>query len=195
MGKSDIVERPNIPAYVPGAEDWNALKSSSDEVLGHEKLGSDALDKLMGVPFIITRVIFRDGVQRPHTPYRDDYVSCEAIIAPKEVIAERARKGRLNLDDISVEPGEHVVFNDGSTGIYRQVVQYLEAKDFIKLPKGADVGHKGECRFDLPRTQWDDGDEEGSTGINIRLFCPRGLRYSEYPNDYNPDGSKTRYIA
>jgi hypothetical protein len=185
----------DLEAYVPGAEDWDALTGSADEVVGHELISGEAADKLIGVPFVITRVIFREGVQRPKTPYRDDYVSCEAVVAPQEILVQRARRGRLDLDEISVDPGEHIIFNDGSTGIYRQIVQYLEAKGLIRLPDGPDVGGKGESRFDLPRTQWDEGDEAATSGINIRLLCPRGLRYSEYTNEYNPDGSKTRYIA
>lgn len=185
----------DITPYAPGVEDWGTLISNADEVTGFELISGEAADKLIGVPFVITRAVFRDGVQRAGSPYRDDYVSCEAVVAPQEVLAQRARRGRLDLDEISVDPGEHIVFNDGSTGIYRQIVQYLEAKGMIVLPAGPDVGGKGESRFDLPRSQWDEGDEQATSGFNIRLHCPRGLRYSEYTNDYNPDGSKTRYIA
>lgn len=183
----------DITPYAPGTEDWDTLTGSADEVLGHELISGEAADKLIGVPFVITRVQFREGVQRPKTPYRDDYVSCEAVVAPQDVLAQRAKRGRLDLDEISVDPGEHIIFNDGSTGIYRQIVQYLSTKGLIQLPEGPDVGGKGESRFDLPRSQWIEGDEQD--GFNIRLLCPRGLRYSEYTNDFNPDGSKTRYIA
>jgi hypothetical protein len=184
-----------VSPYIPGEESWESLVASADEVLGHELLSGEAADKLIGVPFIITRVVFRDGILRAGSQYRDDYVSCEAVVAPKEVLAERARKGRLDLDSISVDPGEHIVFNDGSTGIYRQIVQYLESKGLIKLPAGPEAGAKGESRFDLPRSQWYEGDDKATEGIHVRLLCPRGLRYSEYVNDYSPDGAKTRYIA
>lgn len=184
----------DIATYQPGSEDWDSLISSADEVLGHELLKDEAADKLMGVPFLIHRVVFRDGVQRKGVAYRDDYVSCEAVVAPEHVIAQRHNRGRLDVAEISVDPGEHIVFNDGSTGVYRQIVQYLEAKRLIKLPDGADVGEKGDSRFDLPRSQWDEGDEAGTNGISIRLYAPRGLRYSEYSNEYTEDG-KTRYIA
>jgi hypothetical protein len=184
----------DIATYTPGAESWDSLVASSDEVLGHELVSGEAADKLIGVPFISTRVAFREGVQRAGAPYRDDYVSCEALVAPQNVLAERARRGRLDLDEISVDPGEHIIFNDGSSGIYRQIVHYLESKGLIKLPEGPDTGGKGESRFDLPRSQWDEGEEDGTDGINIRLLCPRGLHYSEYSNEYTQDG-KTRYIA
>lgn len=184
----------DITAYVPGVDDWDTLTASADEALGHELISGEAADKLIGVPFVITRVSFREGTQRAGALYRDDYVSCEAVVAPKNVLAERARKGRMNLDDISVDPGEHIIFNDGSTGIYRQIVAYLAGKGFITLPDGPEAGGKGETIYDLPRSQWDDGEDDATNGINIRLLCPRGLRYSEYSNDYTQDG-KTRYIA
>ena len=194
MTDVDVTNAAGIAPYSPGAEDWASLVGTADEVLGHELISGEAADKLIGVPFIITRVTFREGTQRAGAAWRDDYVSCEAVVAPESLLQERAHRGRLKLDDISVDPGEHIIFNDGSTGIYRQIVQYLEAKNLIRLPAGADAGGKGESRFDLPRSLWDDGDEAGTDGINIRLKCPRGLRYSEYSNEYTQDG-KTRYIA
>lgn len=184
----------DIAPYQPGAVDWDTLTGQADEVLGHELLSGEAQDKLIGVPFVITKVIFREGVQRKGAPYRDDYVTCEAVVAPEDVFKNRADRGRLDLSAISVDPGEHIVFNDGSTGIYRQIVQYLHAKGCIKVPDGPDAGGKGDSRFDLPRSEWDDGDEAGTHGIEIRLFAPRGLRYSTYSNEYTEDG-KTRYIA
>jgi len=184
----------DIAPYAPGAEDWDSLISSSDEVLGHDLLTGEAADKLVGVPFVITKATFHDGLQRKDVAYRDDYVSCEVVVAPEHIIAQRHSRGRLDVAEISVDPGEHIVFNDGSTGVYRQVVQYLEAKGLIRLPEGPDAGGKGESKFDLPRSQWVDGDEEGTAGFNIRLFAPRGLRVSEYANDFTQDG-KTRYIG
>lgn len=205
MAKNEVTtaEVPEIEPYNPGAESWGDLVASADEVLGHDLLKGEAADKLMGVPFIITRVHFRDGTQRKGCVYRDDYVSCEAVVAPRDVLEAKARKGRiigatgerLTLDDLPVDPGEHIVFNDGSTGIYRQIVQYLAAKHIIVLPDNVpENGGKGDSRFDLPRSQWTRGAEIATDGINIRLYAPRGLRYSEYANDYTEDG-KTRYIA
>lgn len=200
MSKNEIatVEVPAFGLYDPGLSDWNELTSQADEVLGHELIRDEAADKLIGVPFLITRVVWRPGVQRQGVPYRDDYVSCEAVVAPREILAERAHRGRLNLDDISVDPDEHIVFNDGSTGIYRQIVAYCATKRYIIVPELLpDEGGKGESRLDLPRSEWTAGQESATDGINIRLKCPRGLRYSEYDSEYTAEGvfAKTRYIA
>lgn len=196
MSKTPALARSEIQPFNVNSETWEDSEALADVVQGADLLRGDAADKLMGVPFIITRAVFREGVQRPGVSYRDDYVSCEAIVAPAEVLKDRARRGRLDLDTISVDPGEQIVFNDGSTGIYRQMVQYLYLKMLLALPDPLVMeGGKGVCSFDLPRSQWTKGAEDGTAGFNIRLKCPRGLRYSDYTNEYNPDGSRTRYIG
>lgn len=182
--------------YNPNVDTWTDLVGQADEALGSELITGEAADKLIGVPLIIYRVTYRDGIQRQGVKWRDDYVSCEAVIAPMDVLEERARRGRLNLQEISVDADEHIVFNDGSTGIYRQVTQYLAVKNLIELPSPlVTVGGKGESSYDLPRSQWVAGADAATAGISVRLYCPRGLRYSEYTNDYAPDGSKTRYFG
>jgi len=184
--------------YYPGAEPWETLIADADEVLGHELISGEAADRLIGVPFLITRLIYRPGVMRHGAFTRDDYMSAEAVIAPLNVISERARKGRLDLDTMSVEPGEHIVINDGSTGIYRQGTQYLAVKGLIGLPDTMpEIGPKGESRYDLPRSEWLWGADQATAGISIRMLAPRGLRYSEYDSEYTADGTlaKTRYIA
>jgi len=182
--------------YNPLTFDWAEEIGRADEVVGRELISGEAADKLIGVPFMVTKVVYRDGIQRPKVPYKSDYVSCEAIVAPLAVLQKRVNMGRLDLSKISVEPGEQIVFNDGSTGIYRQVTEYLHVKGFIRLPEPLiRTGPMGDTSFDLPRSQWESGGPEATAGISVRLFCPRGLRYSEYETDYSPDGAKTRYIG
>lgn len=185
-----------VPEYNPGIDTWDSLVTGADEAIGSELISGEAADKLIGVPMVIYKVTYRDGVKRAGSAYRDDYVSCEAVVAPREMLQGRADRGRLNLQKISVDPGEHIVFNDGSTGIYRQVTSYLHAKGLISLgPELILNGPKGETSLDLPRSQWESGADAASAGIPVRLLCPRGLRYSEYETDYSPDGAKTRYIG
>lgn len=177
---------------------WDQQAATADVVDGSALITGDAADKLINVPMLITRVIYRDGIQRHGIHYRNDYVSCEAVVAPAEVLQKKATRGRLDMNLISVEPGESIVFNDGSTGIYRQITAYLEMKGLIKLPDPlVESGPMGDCSYDLPRSQWKSGADAATAGIilNPPLLCPRGLRYSEYSNDYAPDGAKTRYIG
>lgn len=112
------------------------------------------------------------------------------------------------LSDLPFDPDGHVIYNDGSTGIYRQIVQYLAAKGYVSLVKEGETvvtnGRLGETTLDLPPGDWADihaghmrFDETGFGlySVHVRLMCPRGLRLSEYTNEFNPDGSKTRYLA
>ena len=198
---------PNVPAepanYQPGVISWDALKESADQVLGHDLAKDEMADALVGVPFCITRVTFRPGFKKNSKAFGEGitfaYVSCEAVLAPLTELNRR----RVNLQSLPFDAESLVVFNDGSTGVYRQIVQYLAAKEFIALPEGATEGPMGEVIFDLPPEKWTDVrtgnavfDTDGfmQYDTNIRLLCPRGLRVSEYENEWTKDG-KTRYLG
>ena len=101
------------------------------------------------------------------------------------------------------EPSSTLVFNDGSTGIYRQVVEFLETERYITLPEGSRSGPMGESVLDLPPSEWAgirnpdhywiDGAGFMRFQANIRFYCPRGIRLSGYSNDYGE--ASTRYLA
>jgi hypothetical protein len=197
-----------VPVYQPG-EDWNTLADSADEILGYDLARDETADDLTGVPFLITRVMFRPGVMRGKE--RSAYVSCEVRIAPEldvRLINSRRNGSRMtpitDISNLAFGPDSHVVFNDGSTGVYRQIVKYLAMKEMIILTSPViEAGTYGESSFDQSPGQWEDIagdgaaiDPSGFLGYtaNVRLFCPRGLRLSLYENDYTQTG-KTRYIG
>lgn len=207
---SDMEPIAQMPVYQPGA-DWETIVSDADEILGYDLARDETADDLVGVPFVITRVYFRPGVLRDKE--RAAYVSCEVLVAPQidlRLINSRREGSRLNrlpdLEALAFGPGSHVVFNDGSTGVYRQIVKYLAAKRFIDLKTPViEAGSYGESSFDQPPNRWagiNTGDAIGYdetpvfTGYaaNMRLYCPRGLRLSLYENDYTQTG-KTRYLG
>ena len=205
---SDIETHSTIPVYQPG-EDWGNLITEADEIVGYDLARDETADDLVGVPFLITGVVFRPGVLRGTE--RSAYVSCECRIAPRldlRLINTRRESSRLgkvpDLEQLTFEPDAHVVFNDGSTGVYRQIVKYLAMKGFITLSDPiVEAGSYGESSFDQPPSRWADTstgqisrDEDGWVGYTtpIRLYCPRGLRLSLYENDYTQTG-KTRYIG
>lgn len=180
-------------------EEWN--EPDADEVDGYDLLKDEALYQLVGVPLKATKVIFRDGIQRKGTDWRDDYVSVEVRVAPAlawDMDRIRSRRRTFGLEPGSpiAKPDEQLVVNDGSTGLYRQIVQYLAAKGLITLPEGDEEGEKGDSILDLPRSQWEAGAEAATEGIPIKLKCPRGLRFSEYSNEYTGDDkARTWYLA
>lgn len=196
------------PKPVTGLESWEEMTQGADEILGSDLARDELLDALEGVPFMIYRMTFRPS----DAGHRVSYVTCEVQVGPKELLMKR----RIDLTTLPFDPGDHVVFNDGSTGIYRQAVAYLHAKGFIALPDPVvPNGHgatwnkdKGEmeyvCSYDLPPTMWQDinagrlyYDEHGDPIYiaEVRCFAKRGIRISDgYKNEWTQDG-KTRYLA
>lgn len=181
-------------------------ETDADEVDGFDLLRDSALFQLVGIPFMGFRAVFRDGIQRKGSTHRDDFASLELRTAPIAVIRRdmtriMTRRRSNKIDEAALldmaQPEESLVINDGSTGLYRQIVQYLAAKELIKLPSGQEVGEKGETIFDLPRSQWLEGAEAATAGIDIQLRCARGLRFSEYPSKFLPEGefARTWYLA
>lgn len=189
--------------YNPALNSWAELRGAADEVLGYDLAKDQLFDALERVPFIITCITSRPGTVRRDKTGVDkqySYFSHECVIAPEEDLVRR----RIDLSTLPFRGGDHVVFNDGSTGIRRQVVQYLAAKEYIVLPQGDTNGPFGESVYDLPPGDWAEINVGESTfdtdgflnyQCDVRLFAPRGLRISEYDSDFNPDGGKTRYLA
>jgi len=183
--------------------DWESLTTGADEIQGAD-LEKGA--QLIGVPMCLIGATFQQGdyVQNGVTGW---YVSLETVIGPQAEIDRAYRRNRIP-DDIAVpEPGERLVFNEGGTGVYRQIVEYLEAKGLIRINSDAPKnGPWGECRYDILPSEWDVREDiaasvtkikpDGTRVLSfpIRLLCPRGLRSSEYTNEYTKQGI-TRYLG
>lgn len=202
-----------VSVYQPGTN-WETLINESDEILGYDLARDETADDLVGIPFLITRVTFRLGVMRDKV--QQAYVSCETRVGPTldiRLINARRESSRLprlsTLDTLAFGPDSHVVFNDGSTGAYRQVVKYLHMKHYIELAEPViDAGSYGDSSYDQPPSEWrnilsgetqdyaasKNGDVFTGYVADIRLYCPRGLRLSLYENEYTQTG-KTRYLG
>ncbi|HET9131466.1 MAG TPA: hypothetical protein VFO86_10985 [Terriglobia bacterium] len=174
---------------------------------GGELVKEDLLDALAGVPFAITRLSFREGdVMNPVTKEYGPYVSVELVVADAPMLIRR----RVDLSTLPFDPEDTLIFNDGSTGIYRQMVEYLNGAEYVSVVEHQELlvrgGKKGESSFDLPPHKWHDihrGElefaESGFGNYSVELspavFCKRGIRISDgYENEFTKDG-KTRYIA
>lgn len=196
----EVAVRDDIPDLWRGGT-WDELTRNAHEVFGADL---EKGNELIGVPHCLIQATFRPGdFVNAGTGERGFYVSLDAIIAPQEELARAIRRKRMK-ENSDIEPGEHLVYNEGGTGIYRQIVAYLESQNRIKinsdLPRD---GRYGESRFDISPREWQVGDDaefrispvgDPTLGFSIRLLCPRGLRASEYENEYTKQGV-TRYIA
>jgi hypothetical protein len=201
---ADAVARQST-SLVP--ERWQGQTYAELVTMAPVSMGAD-LEKgaaLMGVPFAAIRATFRPGDYiRIDTGDTGDYVSLDIVVGDSAAIALGVRRGRIEpqIAELLV-PEERLVFNEAGTGVYRQVVQFLELTGRIQLPSGPLDGPFGRCRFDTPVKEWrTDGScetrvsaaGESSVAFDIILVCPRGLRQSEYENEYTKQGV-TRYIA
>jgi hypothetical protein len=196
------------PAVAPWTGgDWEDVTDGADEVAGAD------LEKgqfLIGVPMCLILATFRQGdIKSNITNELGWYVSLDTIIAPAHEIARAFRRNRIPEENKTSlpEPGERLVFNEGGTGVYRQIVNYLEVKGFIRINSDFPAeGPYGKSRHDVLPPEWEIREDLkasalkiGDDGIptvqfNIRLLCPRGLRSSKYENEWTKT-AETRYIG
>lgn len=162
-------------------------------------------DLLIGVPFVVTAMTFRTGdYMNAATKVTGAYVTIECVTGDEAAFARALRRGRIT-EDCPFDPEEQIIFNEGGTGAYREAVETWEKLGWITLPEGPEGGQSGASRFDTPIGKWElragfpgyvsaDGQGEPVYHAPVRLSCPRGLRVSEYENDFTKEG-RTRYFG
>jgi hypothetical protein len=157
------------PAETMARQEWESAVGAADEVIGYSLVGGkendQLLDSLVNVPFLIEEITLRNGdivVKKPGGDYKRDYVSVSALIHPD--FSKNFRRSRI-------------VFNDGSTGIYRQLIKYLVGKNHLNVDESLpEDGEANSTRYDLPYVT----SESGYLSFPVRLYAPEGLRKSEY---------------
>lgn len=194
---------------------YRALLEQSVVVDGHDLAEKEAL---IGVPFIVTAVVYRDGVPGKAvvdgklTTVPTNYVSAEIMIGTRQDILVAMQRKRITPEQAErITPLEKLVINDGSTGIMRQLTAYLVSREVISVPDGPEGGSTGESRYDVYRASWVDSmvslyepgtnnplpsvrfDLTGWGAVAPPLHCPRGLRRSDY--DAGGQTATTYYLA
>lgn len=201
-----VDEMENVLAVSPDADLMNIsvadLAQSDQYRIPGWDLVSDK-DMLMGVPFFIVGATFQMPVADKARPggFRD-YVSSRAIIGTQEMLDEANERGWIP-GKLAFKAEERILFNDGSTGIRRDIVKILDSAGLIKV--GNEDLSVGVNRFDLPWTMWDSFSQSALQGENVvpefttnhrgNLFtikCARGVRRSDYSNEYGD--SSTYYL-
>lgn len=183
-------------------ESWDALKASAHEAEGSEQVKADLLK---GWPFIAVYGTIRRGdyIHVGGCGKNHPYMYLTTVIGDDSEIARAIRRGRIAEENAGdFVPGEVIGFVEAGTGLYRQVLAYLESQDYIQFPEGPSDGAFGESRFDSLPESWGflkgdlkfGPDGEPVWDANFRLYFPRGLRISEYENEFTKQG-KTRYAG
>lgn len=199
-----------LGAFDVNVHDWNTLQAEAIDLGGADLLDKDFIDYLVKVPHTIVKVCFYQG-KALKNGHDGAFCTPTAMIAPEDVLAKKFKGNEKcsNWTGLPFDPEDIVVYNDGSTGLYRQVVKCLHNSGYIQLPDPViEGGGSGESTYDLHPGKWAGitGDrtrarelprkEDNSWGgleFNIRISAPRGIRYSEYDG---PDGpTRTRYIG
>jgi hypothetical protein len=154
--------------------------------------------QMVGVPHIIEKVTYRAGSGEWSPGIRFDYITFQAIILTEDYLAQLG----VNPANFSgVKPGEAVIYNDGSTGLARQMTSRLHKAKVITVDEtqGAltEKGAKGKSAYDQPREMWEKGDTAATEGITFGIadnappvLLPNGLRGSEYDG---PNGKAVTY--
>lgn len=196
---------------------------------GYTAAGFNLIPKnfLLGVPLVVTGLRFQPIIVPEKGPNKGvkprGYVTCEAAVYPELDVKRQVTMGRVvhylgdrkfetaaSLEDLKVAPTERIVFNDGSTGIRRQIVQLLHNNGFIQVVPTPKIDERDPI-LDTPWDEWTNigvqrtmiGEIEapyicrsydGAKPLTIR--CPRGLRVSDYENPTGQgDIAETYYLG
>jgi hypothetical protein len=149
-------------------------------------------NKLEGVPMIVIGVTYREGI--PRNGRVGDYVSIEAVCGGPNDLARNIRLGTLDEQTLAIDPNMPIVFNDGSTGIRRQLTQLFHDKGIINVGPTPDDNEGLASRYDRPYQFWMEEDypagtvvTDNSVGITteptgepVRFLFRNGLRVSRY---------------
>ena len=195
----EVAERPRWEPYA--GQGYAELSRGAAVIPGGDLVKGDLL---IGVPFVITAMTFRTGdYMNAATKLNGPYVTVECLTGDETAFARAVKRGRVT-GDCPFGPEEEILFNEGGTGAYRQCVQVWEACQWIVLPDGPNGGEYGVSRFDSPLGTWTVTSDIVTTGADsdgqvvysapVRLLCPRGLRVSEYENQFTKEG-RTRYFG
>jgi hypothetical protein len=199
---TDIVQTA-IPEWEPyRGQTYGQLIQDAGIVPGADLVKGDAI---IGVPFVTTAVTFRIGdYASAVTRIKGAYANIEIVTGDDAAFARAVKRGRIPTE-CDIEPMEELIFNEGGTGVYRQLVSAWLDLGWIQLPEGELGGAYGESILDTPLDEWlivnagpvvTTADSEGNPVYSAatRLLVKRGLRVSEYENDFTKEG-RTRYLA
>lgn len=185
-------ELANVWQYNP---DMDFRKLALEAEYGSKGFRLVEKDDLLNVPHIIIGITYRQGFPTPGGK-PGDYVSIEAVVADKDTLMTPPIRNALDLENLKVYGNEPVVYNDGSTGVRRQLTEQLHGMGII------DVGNprKDENPFDRPFQEWASGGDLAESGIvadqngvPFRYAALRGLRRSDY--EWQGQPAHTHYIG
>lgn len=90
---------------------------------------------LVGIPFSVVEVTYHADFKLSER----GYITVTGVIAPEDYILPKIQRKRIpgitSIDEMRYRPGDTVKFNDGSTGIRRQLTQLFHHIGIINVGK------------------------------------------------------------
>lgn len=186
------------------ADPTNAIQLVDEEISGSDLSWSEIMERtedlvtvsgnllvskqtLEAIPHVITSIRYQE--------YKNDrgYVSIEATVADESTLF----KAENRIPGVNAE--ERVVYNDGSTGIRRQITKMLHTMGLIVVAGNV----ADDSAFDIGFLDWKTypGRESGDLpyfrrnprGGPLLIWVRRGLQVSKYSNDHGD--AETWYLA
>jgi hypothetical protein len=180
---TELREMANVWGYDP---DMDFRKLALEAT--YRSKGFRLVDKsmLVGVPFVVVEVTYRPGF--PRAGQQGDYVSVECVVADKDTLNTAPVRSMIP-DDLQVYGNEPVVFNDSGTGVRRELTMHFDNAGLINVGPESLTDNRFDRQFQI----WADGADLAQTGIvadangeKFRYLAMRGLRRSDYENEYGP---------
>lgn len=193
----------------PVSQSFDVLMESDDSLWTFDSEDLTDKEQLVGVPFVIVEASYRyvENTKDDGTTQSGDYVSVVGRVASD--IAMKAAKTRAEKAKQffpTIEPESYIVFNDGSTGIRRQLTGLFHQARLI------DVGERTTAPEDQRNGLYDrkfydwasalgeptvtkDGEMRpptiniGKSGKPLIIKVLKGLRYSSYSYEGTPTGT------
>lgn len=187
---------------------YAALAESAQDFYATDGFNVVAKSDMLGVPHIITGVRFQHPSKgRGELENRRGFVTVECTVADTRTLEKEISRGRIpgvgDMIALPFDPEERLVYNDGGTGIRRQLVKMLDAFGVITVGNTDDPR-----RFDLAYTAWESCDQmvesgeldgeaiyvpyitRNHKGTQLVIKVQRGLYASDFSNEY---GEATTY--
>lgn len=179
---------------------WNNPEQFGAAIIDEGQLEKEKV-RLLGVPFVITRVIYQSDFKKSDR----GYVTLEIVIAPYAQLKEAEDRGWIPPANLPLlyKPGETVKFNDGSTGVRRQITSMLAQAGMLNVGSPMSDDPKVSV-YDKPWTEWDSFSQTsqqsgtngekidvpdftfGPSGMPLRIIVTHGLRVSHL-DDWDTD--------
>lgn len=178
------------------------LKGGASAVFDEGQLEDDK-KALIGVPFVIRGVNYHLPKPTKAQPEPNGYITVTANIGSTKAILSAIEHGRIpnvsSAAQFGYQPGEEVKFNDGSTGVRRQLTALFDAHGLIKVGAISDGSD-----YDKPWPKWDEfsqhtfeNDDKGEKvmvpnitvdrdGNPLMIVIRHGLRVS-HMDEYDTD--------